>query len=82
LQLFAPHVKSTVENITKELTQLPTQDLSWVPFVYSYQKEHWVIFIALRLNGFAQICYVASSMIDIVLNLLATKTWHEYQMLR
>jgi len=39
--LFAPHVKSIVENITKELTQLPTQDLSWVPFVYSYQKEHW-----------------------------------------
>ena len=41
LQLFAPHIKSTVENITKELTQLPTQDLSWMPFVYSYQKEHW-----------------------------------------
>ncbi|KAG0542403.1 hypothetical protein BDA96_02G100900 [Sorghum bicolor] len=41
LQLFTPHVKSTVENITKELTQLPTQDLSWMPFVYSYQKEHW-----------------------------------------
>jgi len=28
LQLFAPHVKSTIENITEELTQLPTQDLS------------------------------------------------------
>jgi hypothetical protein len=41
LQLFAPHVKSTVENITKELTQLPTHDLSLVPFVYSHQKEHW-----------------------------------------
>jgi hypothetical protein len=40
LQLFAPHVKFIVENITNELTQLPTQDFSWVPFAYSYHKEH------------------------------------------
>jgi len=41
LQLFAPHFKCTVENIWKELTQLPTQCLSWVPYVYSSRKEHW-----------------------------------------
>ncbi|WVZ61669.1 hypothetical protein U9M48_011507 [Paspalum notatum var. saurae] len=41
LQLFAPHVKCTVENIRNDLTQLPTQDFSWVPSVYSYQREHW-----------------------------------------
>lgn len=41
LQLFARHFKCTFENISKELTQLPTQDLLWVPYVYSTQKEHW-----------------------------------------
>ncbi|KAJ1287530.1 hypothetical protein BS78_02G017300 [Paspalum vaginatum] len=41
LQSFAPHVKCTVEKIINELTQLSTQDLSWVPSVYSYEKEHW-----------------------------------------
>jgi hypothetical protein len=40
LQLFAPHVKFIVENITNELTQLPTQDFSWAPFAYSYHREH------------------------------------------
>ncbi|XP_066393723.1 uncharacterized protein [Miscanthus floridulus] len=40
LQLFAPHVKFIVEKITNELTQLPTQDFSWVPFSYSYHREH------------------------------------------
>ncbi|XP_062187700.1 uncharacterized protein LOC133891027 [Phragmites australis] len=39
LQLFASHFKSTVEIIRNELTQLPTQDLSWVPFVDSCQRE-------------------------------------------
>ena len=39
LQLFAPHLKCTVENIRNELIQLLTQDLSWMPSVYSYQKE-------------------------------------------
>ncbi|CAL4991845.1 unnamed protein product [Urochloa decumbens] len=39
LQLFAPHFKCKVENIWKELTQLPTQYLSWVPYVYSSQKD-------------------------------------------
>ncbi|PVH63368.1 hypothetical protein PAHAL_2G014200 [Panicum hallii] len=39
LQLFAPYVKCTVENIMKELTQLPTQCLSWVPSVYSNQQD-------------------------------------------
>ncbi|XP_066398519.1 uncharacterized protein [Miscanthus floridulus] len=40
LQSFAPHVKFIVENITNELTQLPTQDFSWVPFASSYHREH------------------------------------------
>ncbi|CAL5077149.1 unnamed protein product [Urochloa decumbens] len=41
LQLFAPHFKCKFENIWKELTQLPTQYLSLVPYVYSSEKEHW-----------------------------------------
>lgn len=41
LQLFAPHVKHTVESIRNELAQLPTQDFSWAPPVYSHQKQHW-----------------------------------------
>jgi len=45
LQLLAPHLKCTVENFRNELIQLLTQDLSWMPFVYSYQKEqlHFLI---------------------------------------
>ena len=39
LQLFAPHIKCTVENIRNELIQLLPQDLSWMPSVYSYPKE-------------------------------------------
>ncbi|CAL5077145.1 unnamed protein product [Urochloa decumbens] len=39
LQLFAPHFKCKVENIWKELTQLPY--LSWAPYVYSFKNEHW-----------------------------------------
>jgi len=39
LQLFAPHLKCTVENIRNELIQLLAQDLSWMPSVYSCQKE-------------------------------------------
>ncbi|CAN6181027.1 unnamed protein product [Urochloa humidicola] len=31
LELFAPHFKCTIEKMRKELSQLPTQDLSWVP---------------------------------------------------
>uniref|UniRef100_A0A0D3GLR3 Rx N-terminal domain-containing protein n=1 Tax=Oryza barthii TaxID=65489 RepID=A0A0D3GLR3_9ORYZ len=38
LQLFAPHFKSTTEIVRKELSQLPTQDFSWVPRSRSY---HW-----------------------------------------
>uniref|UniRef100_A0A0E0E721 Disease resistance N-terminal domain-containing protein n=1 Tax=Oryza meridionalis TaxID=40149 RepID=A0A0E0E721_9ORYZ len=38
LQLFAPHFKSTTETVRKELSQLPTQDFSWVPRSRSY---HW-----------------------------------------
>jgi hypothetical protein len=38
LQLFAPHFKSTTETVRKELSQLPTQDFSWVPRSHSY---HW-----------------------------------------
>ncbi|KAF8713957.1 hypothetical protein HU200_027943 [Digitaria exilis] len=39
LQLFAPHFKCTFENIQKELTQLSTQCLSWIPPVRSNQKD-------------------------------------------
>jgi hypothetical protein len=39
LKLFAPYFKCTVENIKKEISQLLTQDLSWTPSVYPYQKE-------------------------------------------
>uniref|UniRef100_K4A0M0 Rx N-terminal domain-containing protein n=2 Tax=Setaria TaxID=4554 RepID=K4A0M0_SETIT len=41
LQLYTLHFKSTVESIRNELTQLPTQDLSWVPYADSCKKEHW-----------------------------------------
>ncbi|KAG0542437.1 hypothetical protein BDA96_02G104000 [Sorghum bicolor] len=42
LQLFPPLFRSAVENIRKELMQLPTQDFSWVPYVdSSHHKEHW-----------------------------------------
>jgi hypothetical protein len=42
LQLFAPLFKSMVENIRKELMQLPTQDFSWVPnYVDSRQQKFW-----------------------------------------
>ena len=37
--LFAPYVRCKVENIMKELTQLPTQCLSWVPYVHSNQQD-------------------------------------------
>ena len=72
LQLFAPHVKFIVENITNELTQLPTQDFSWAPFAYSYHKNICTIFIALHLNGFAQNNYVASSSNTMRFHILAT----------
>ena len=39
LQLFAPYVRCKVENTMKELTELPTQCLSWVPFVHSNQQD-------------------------------------------
>jgi hypothetical protein len=39
LQFFAPHFKCAVENIIKELAQLPTQCLSWMPSVYSNKKD-------------------------------------------
>ncbi|CAL5091744.1 unnamed protein product [Urochloa decumbens] len=34
LEMFAPHFKYTTENIRKELAQLPTRYLPWVPSVY------------------------------------------------
>jgi len=40
LQYFAPHFKSSFENIRNELTQLSTQDFSWGPSIY-YRKEQW-----------------------------------------
>ena len=42
LQLFDHLFKSTVENIRKELMQLPTQDFSWVPNYFdSHQQKIW-----------------------------------------
>ncbi|RCV29719.1 hypothetical protein SEVIR_6G033214v4 [Setaria viridis] len=41
LQLYGPIFKSTVETITKELMQLPTEHFSWVPVVDTHHKEHW-----------------------------------------
>jgi hypothetical protein len=42
LQLFDHLFKSTVENIRKELMQLPTQDFSWVPnYVDPHQQKYW-----------------------------------------
>ncbi|KAL5198530.1 hypothetical protein ABZP36_002042 [Zizania latifolia] len=38
LQLFTPHFKSATETIRRQLTQLPTQDFSWVSHYCSY---HW-----------------------------------------
>jgi len=38
------------------------------------------IFIGLALNGFAQTHYVARSMIGMSFNILAAKTWQDYQM--
>jgi hypothetical protein len=40
LMLFAPHFKCTVEKIKKEISQLLTEDLSWMPSIYSHKKEH------------------------------------------
>uniref|UniRef100_A0A0E0KM29 Rx N-terminal domain-containing protein n=1 Tax=Oryza punctata TaxID=4537 RepID=A0A0E0KM29_ORYPU len=42
LQLVTPHFKSTVEIVIRELTQLPTQDFSWLPPYNEYgSMEHW-----------------------------------------
>ncbi|XP_066392986.1 uncharacterized protein [Miscanthus floridulus] len=41
LQLFPPCFQPTVETIKKELTQLPTQDFSWVPYVDLWHRKHW-----------------------------------------
>ncbi|KAL6654893.1 hypothetical protein ACP70R_008358 [Stipagrostis hirtigluma subsp. patula] len=43
LQLFVPHMSSTAETVKTKLTQLPTQDLCWVPYVEASlrSKEHW-----------------------------------------
>ncbi|KAL5198436.1 hypothetical protein ABZP36_001948 [Zizania latifolia] len=41
LHLFNRHVKSSAEAVREELTQLPTQDFSWVPYVDPCHKKHW-----------------------------------------
>ncbi|PUZ68285.1 hypothetical protein GQ55_2G014000 [Panicum hallii var. hallii] len=41
LQLFLPHFQPIVEAIRKELTRLPTQDFSWVPYVDLWHRKHW-----------------------------------------
>uniref|UniRef100_A0A0E0LGH5 Uncharacterized protein n=1 Tax=Oryza punctata TaxID=4537 RepID=A0A0E0LGH5_ORYPU len=41
LQLFNPHFMSTAESVRNELTQLPSQDFTWVPYAESCHKKHW-----------------------------------------
>uniref|UniRef100_A0A0D9ZGA6 Uncharacterized protein n=1 Tax=Oryza glumipatula TaxID=40148 RepID=A0A0D9ZGA6_9ORYZ len=42
LQSVTPHFKSTAEIVVRELTQLPTQDFSWLPPYHEYgSMEHW-----------------------------------------
>lgn len=41
LRLFPPCFQPTIEAIKKELTQLPTQDFSWVPYVDLWHRKHW-----------------------------------------
>ncbi|CAL4915790.1 unnamed protein product [Urochloa decumbens] len=41
LRLFPTHFQPIVETIKKELTQLPMQDFSWVPYVDSWHRKHW-----------------------------------------
>ncbi|CAL5007581.1 unnamed protein product [Urochloa decumbens] len=41
LQLFPPHFQPILQSIKKELTQLPMQDFSWVPYVDLWHKKHW-----------------------------------------
>jgi len=76
LQLFAPHPKSTVENIRNELIHLLTQDLSWMPSVYSYPKEqlHFKILGSqwLRPNPLCCKQHVRHE-------LLAAYIWQDYQ---
>jgi len=80
LQFFAPHFKCPFENIRNELSQLPTQDFSWGPSIYSYHKEHWENFTASRLSGPDQTHFVARSMVSMRFDVLVTKTWQDYQM--
>ncbi|KAG0530441.1 hypothetical protein BDA96_05G186700 [Sorghum bicolor] len=51
LNLFTPHLSSTTETVKTKLTQVPTQDLSWVSHAYSalgcYAEEH---------NNFHTVC--------------------------
>nr|CAB3490185.1 unnamed protein product [Digitaria exilis] len=43
MELFAPHLSSTAEAVKTKLTQLPMQDLRWVPdaHVIPVRDEHW-----------------------------------------
>ncbi|CAL5077147.1 unnamed protein product [Urochloa decumbens] len=41
LQLFSPPFQPVVETIRKELSQLPTQDFSWVPYVDLWHRKQW-----------------------------------------
>ena len=76
LQLFAPHLKCTVANIRNELIQLLAQDLSWMPSVYSYQKEQLHVQILgsqwLRPNPLCCKQHVRHE-------LLAAYIWQDYQ---
>ncbi|XP_006657411.2 uncharacterized protein LOC102721288 isoform X1 [Oryza brachyantha] len=40
LQLFTPYFQSTTETVRKDLTQLPTQDFSWMPRSCSFRWDN------------------------------------------
>jgi hypothetical protein len=71
LQFFAPHFNCNFENVRNALTQLPTQDFSWCPPIY-YHNEHWDKFNSFLLQRAQPNPFVASSMISMRFNALAT----------
>ena len=60
LQLFIPHLSSTVEAVKTKLTQLPTQDLCWVSSVCERQNN---LYSAPVQNGFNGTRFVVSNKI-------------------
>lgn len=71
LQLFAPHLKGTVER--KNLTQLHVQDFFLCRLLTHARNDIGTNFSSLYLNGFPRpTCYVASSIIGMCFKVLTT----------